>query len=170
MIAMTLRKTIDVLRGAVAELDALDLGYPKSSNCVFSPEETSSAPQRWLQNHHPDVAQFFTCCGGVSLPDVRNGYFIHRPGHIVRDGRVQWSGSQNGEGVIFGSSGGGDLFVVGNDSVVVRLRETPRNGTCFRTTADNSRVLAANVEDFVQKLIMDLKAFCSDDPQHDYLV
>lgn len=92
----------------------------------------------------------------VRLPDVGNGYWIHRPpppgedpGHprLLDDGRAV---------VVFGSDGGGALFALpgGSDAPVLRLADGASLGG--RYDADRAGTVAASLREFLVSLRIEI--------------
>ncbi|WP_153040510.1 hypothetical protein [Actinoplanes sp. TFC3] len=101
---------------------------------------------------------FYRVVAEVRLPDVSNGYWIHRPplpgedpGHprLLSDGRTV---------VVFGSDGGGAMFALSGE-VVLRLA-----GGVFPDAdyeAEHATEVAVSLQDFLQSLRRELTEFAA---------
>ncbi|GGU42720.1 hypothetical protein [Streptomyces violascens] len=92
------------------------------------------------------LLSLFAVIDSVSLPDIGNGYFIHPPStvtaHLDEYGAVPL---ENGDhGIVFGSDGGGNLFVLAANGTVHKSRTATWN--------DEFYAVAAGLRDFLEQL------------------
>ncbi|WIM92494.1 hypothetical protein ACTOB_004436 [Actinoplanes oblitus] len=137
-------------------------GFPPGDHGVSGP--ATAAELDGLARLHGgavpgDLLSFHRVVAEVELPDVNNGYWIHRPplpgadpGHPRRlsDGRAV---------VVFGSDGGGALFALagGSGSPVLRLADGSFLGGAYE--ADCATEIAANLQNFLTFLHRELTGF-----------
>ncbi len=137
-------------------------GFPPGEHDIGGP--ATAAELAGLAELHgdalpADLPAFHRVVAEVQLPDVGNGYWIHRPplpgedpGHprLLTDGRAV---------VVFGSDGGGALFALagGSGSPVLRLSGGTLLGGVYE--AGCATVMAANLQDFLTFLRREVTAF-----------
>lgn len=135
-------------------------GYPPGGNELAGPADPADVAS--LATHDDprvpdDLLVFYQVIGEVWLPDVGNGYFIHRPdlvlGHatgLVR--RV--TGRHTGAVVVFGSDGGGTLYALaaGSGSPVYRLPPDRIVEGTYASDQDGFRAVAGNLWGFLDQL------------------
>ena len=118
------------LEEAARAFDRVDLTYPKGTNAVL-PANDSDDPdtvallRRLRESDLASLEVFYHHAGGISLPDVGSGLFIHSPAQILREldrGAPLHLWKIDGPRVFpFGSDGGGSLFAMGMDAQVLQL-------------------------------------------------
>ncbi|WP_329579985.1 SMI1/KNR4 family protein [Streptomyces sp. NBC_01361] len=124
-------------------------GYPAGDNKVALADDEASAALTLLTNHRPEcvaLLSFFVVIDSVSLPDIGNGYFIHPPStvtaHLDEYGAVSLANSDHG--IVFGSDGGGNLFVLMANGTVHKSRTASWN--------DEFYAVSASLGDFLEQL------------------
>lgn len=159
------------IQGLTANMQTLDLGYPVGAHTVFPPADKTLLAQfvqkTGLASTHPLVT-LYSHCNGIDLPDVHNGYFIHKVEGILH-------GLEMGEPtrlatnlaetiVVFGSDGGGCCFVIrtqGPTDVLYLPRGAVHNAI-FDDERTPTTVLAPDLFAFLSRLEDDITAFLTD--------
>ena len=127
-------------------------GFPPDEHEVSGPataEELAGLADLPGDNLPDDLLTFYRVVAEVQLPDIGNGYWIHRPplpgedpGHprLLSDGRTI---------VVFGSDGGGALFALSAErsAAVLRLSGGAFPGGAY--DADGATVVAADLQGFL---------------------
>jgi len=168
---------IQEMEKLLRELARLDLGYPIGVNLVrpaalpdavtLSLSQVSECAVKWLE-------PLYLKCNGLSFPDVHIGYFIKtmqkialfdrssEPDTVLLDRRI---------GVLpFGSTGGGDLFVVDCESGgILLLPPGPLKAGLYDARKANVRKIAGSISEFMELLLNDLMAFVNGDVNHIYI-
>jgi hypothetical protein len=98
----------------------------------------------------PDLRAFYQVVGEVSLPDVENGYWIHRPPEPGVDNGRPYVLSDGRPIVVFGSDGGGALFALCG-SAVLRLAGGAEVGGVY--DEDGATVVAGDLREFLALLL-----------------
>ncbi|MCA9642725.1 MAG: hypothetical protein KC492_18640, partial [Myxococcales bacterium] len=111
-------------RALLAHLSESLLGYPPGLNEVLEPEHQEA----------DDLTAIYSRCGGASLPDVWNGYFIDTPARARTASARAEPLSIDGERAIsvFGSDGGGGRFAIARDTGAVLY--LPSGGAVSKST------------------------------------
>jgi hypothetical protein len=172
---MTSLKSLDFIKAKLPELYAIDFGYPLGENIVRETNRPKGLPEDFTTKRGANwLASLYLACDGLSLPDVRSGYFLKPLANVVSYDLSSEPNTIAGEEDIsvlpFGSTGDGSLFVVDCESGRVILlspglmREGRYNGLEGRV-----KDIAASVPEFVERLCRDLQAFINDDQQHTYM-
>jgi hypothetical protein len=130
-------------------------GYPPGQNTIRHTSDPDRTAMSALLDHAPVPAElitFYRSVGEVSLPDVGNGIFVHRPQLVLDqlcDGPITPGG--NHEGIVFASNGGGVMYVSAPDGAVHRTRDAST-----RSALDQ---IAGSVREFLECLIEDVNQF-----------
>lgn len=168
---------LSAMKHLLAEMKAIDFGYPLGDNVVASPQDPVIAKERLAAIGGDAVAafqSFYACCDGLSLPDVRNGYFIKsiaklgvsRPDSDPKEVIGEFAGAV----LAFGSMGNGGLFVVRRiESDVLYLPPGPLHDGVYDGRQTQVKRLAPDLNTFLGLLLDDVKAFVRDTP-HQYIV
>ncbi|MBW3613908.1 MAG: hypothetical protein KY439_01175 [Actinobacteria bacterium] len=149
------------------------MGYPPGSNRVsLSTAEESSVAlvAEFGEGALPmAILNFFNYFSEIHLPDFWNGYFIGPPSWIVSihqasEPRSMDVSSREEEILVFGSDGGGALFVVptSSGSPVYRLPPSLIEGGTYRmiASADPSALIVSNdFDDFLEEFLGGLEEF-----------
>ncbi|MBE8477494.1 SMI1/KNR4 family protein [Streptomyces sp. 3R004] len=121
-------------------------GFPPGSNQVRPADHDGQAAARMLAQvtaAPADLVTFYGSVGGVSWEDVGNGYFLDRAGDVLlrllEYGVVDVGTDQEASGLVVGSNGGGQMYVVGPDGVVYRTRTASLDNPEFDKVADDLR-------------------------------
>ncbi len=166
---------ISQMKARLTDLYNTDFGFPLGENVVYPAFHTNGLPKAFLSiTGSKWLGDLYLNCNGLSFPDVHVGYFI-KP--IERVMSFDLSSEPNVVllhrefGVLpFGSTGGGDLFVISCDSgnVLLLPPNLISNGYYDGRNVRVSQV-ADSVSRFVQRLLEDLSAFIDDDQEHIYI-
>lgn len=167
------------MEAALAQLRTIDLGYPQGENVVQVGAEPNAVAEMAAGAGIPllsPLVHFYRHCGGVSLPDVHVGYFVHPPELVVR-GRQQGepqrlTGTYDRAVIVFGSDGGGGRFVIGTDGdgEVLYLGEGRVEDAVYDGWNGDVRVLSESLNGFLDRLLADVEAFICPCPGWRYLV
>jgi hypothetical protein len=128
-------------------------GYPPGENAVR--DAVPGAPV--VAGLPPLLAEFYAEVGEVSLPDVHIGYFVHPAGWLAEAAErglpVRMTGAVEGDLIPFGSTGGGDPFVVlRSDGSVLHLPPGRIDDGTYLAAAAPA-VVAADLRGFLQRLL-----------------
>lgn len=168
---------LPTMQQLLAEMKTIDFGYPLGDNVVASPQDPVIVKERLAAIGGDAVAafqSFYACCDGLSLPDVRNGYFIQsiaklgvsRPDSDPNEVIGEFAGAV----LAFGSMGNGGLFVVRRiESDVLYLPPGPLHDGVYDGRQTQVKRLAPDLNTFLGLLLDDVKAFVRDTP-HQYIV
>ncbi len=173
---MNFHETTIRLNQLIAEMNAIDFGYPLGDNVVAVPQDPVFVEERLATIGGDAVAAFFDfyrCCDGLSLPDIHNGYFIKA---IAKLGMsrpdsdpTQVMGDYAGAVLAFGSTGNGGLFVVRRiESDVLYLPPGPLHDGVYDGRQTQVKRLAPDLNSFLGLLLDDVEAFVRDTP-HQYI-
>jgi hypothetical protein len=117
----------------------------------------------------PSIVEFFNGIEEVSLPDIRNGYFIEPATRIAAahaDKYPRWLelGGRRVEILVIGSDGGGALYVVEveENSPVFRIEEAAiESGVLCPATERQVQRLAANFSAFLELFASSLESYAA---------
>lgn len=162
----------------LAELRSLDLGYPLGENIIVLPAQPTENVEKVLREldvlHFSAVSDFYRLCDGISWPDVHNGYFIKPLEKLIESNPDsepnRTVGSRSEPVLTVGSTGGGDLFVLGKSSQQILL--LPPDwlvSGVYRDTNHGIRTLASGFTEFFAACVDDLAAFVHDTPGYVFL-
>lgn len=174
---MLIKDSIAELRRLRDELMEIDFGYPLGDNEVASPGEgkVSAAVFDRMANEaaRKQLASIYAQCDGFSLPDVHVGYFLKPAAELEsydRDSEPDTLLLNGARGVLpLGSTGGGDLFVIdGQTGKVLLLPPGPLQDGLYDASGLAVREVAASLEHFIERLLLDVRAFVHD-TEHNYL-
>lgn len=120
-------------------------GYPAGTNEIRTPDAADLAAASDLAGEPlapGDLATFYRSIGEVQLADVGNAYFIH-PADLVldqlrTDGPVRLSDTNDAQGMVIASDGGGILFAVDGSGSVYRSSAASTDSD-FGKVADSLR-------------------------------
>ncbi len=154
-----------------------DHGYPLDENIIESPDPVSRISDKSIGDNRslPQVKEFYSLCDGIDWPNVYNGHYIIKKkelGEVKDDTEPTFiEGVNSGEVLFFGSSGGGDLFVIIKKTGQVAI--LPYGGI-EQNVYDNSdghvRVVADDFYGFLTLLLEDLRAYVNEEQGHTYLI
>lgn len=156
-------------------------GYDGSEHQILEPPGDAELAALLLiapVRARPFLDRLFTDCGGATLPDLHNGYFIDTAEKIRRR-LVEKSPleprtleSDLGANVVcFGSDGGGGrfAFVAAADEGVWYLPVGGVFDGVFRNLQTPIVRVGRDVSDFGERLVGDIEAFLDDKPGWKYL-
>jgi hypothetical protein len=171
---MSARSWLQRVQGLLDELKGIDFGYPLGVNSILAPPTPGALDERLvsagLESIGP-VREFYSCCDGISLPDVHIGYFI-KPSAKLPASRPDSepntiTGPIAGKVVTIGSTGGGDLFALRlPESDVLYLPPGPLRDGTYDDSGANVRRLAPDFCAFLELLLGDIEAFVKDESHH----
>jgi len=175
---MLLADWLEHMKTLIQKLNLLDLGYPQGDHTVHPPNE--ALLQEMITDSRIDrdspLVEFYTHCDGVDLPDVHNGYFIHRLELITRSlvngepTRVQ-NNTSTSNILVFGSDGGGGRFAIVTDAPheILYLPTGAVHDAIFDCTTVPCTVLSADFMGFLKRLLADVEAFIERRDDWDYM-
>jgi hypothetical protein len=144
--------------GMMASFEA-HYGYPPGDNEVrwATADDRVDAERYGRDRLAPSpMAGFYKIVAEVSLPDVGNGFFIHRASSALalRDeiGYVLVPGADDPQGLVIGSTGGGAQFVLGRGGRVHRSIGASLDGD-FELVADSVEQFLSRVRHAVTEFI-----------------
>jgi hypothetical protein len=175
---MAIKNLVMELRDLCERLTHIDFEYPLGQNIVLPPTSAdllyATVDRIKNRNARDQLIALYSECDGFSLPDVHVGYFVK-----MRSLLDSYDRSSEPDTVLlqspisvmsFGSTGGGDLFVLDCDDGNVMLLPP---GTLLSGQYDGRgkhvRDLAPDIEAFIERLTSDVRAFVSSGV-HEYFV
>lgn len=174
---MLIEDSIAELRRLRDELMGIDFGYPLGKNEVPLPGKvkiSSAALDRITgEAAREQLASLYAQCDGFSFPDVHVGYFLKPTAKLESYDRASEPDTLLLEGVHevlpLGSTGGGSLFVLdGQAGSVLLLPPGPLHDGQYDANCLEVREVATSIEQFIEKLTSDVRAFVKD-TEHSYL-
>ena len=121
-------------------------GFPPGTNQIRLADHGDQGTVRVLRSDaraSADLVTFYGSIGEVSWEDVGNGYFIHPARdvleHVAVYGAVRMGERQEPCGLVIGSDGGGQSYVVGPEGSVHRTRAASLDDAELDTVADDLR-------------------------------
>lgn len=88
-------------------------GYPPGDNGVSQPETAGVALVTAAGPAIPaDLGKLYAVVGAVDLPDVGNGFFLHRVAQLTGGDLRQVRGRHDADVVVFASDGGGTRYAL----------------------------------------------------------
>lgn len=172
---MILLDAIDKIRTMLPDLYAIDFGYPLGDNVVRIADRSNGLPDTFISKRGARwLTDLYLVCDGLSLPDVRSGYFIKPLDKVVSYDLSSEPDTIVGELDIsvlpFGSLGDGSLFVVDCErGRVLLLAPGPMHAGKYDGIRGNVKEISPTVPLFVERLSDDLQAFINDDRQHEFI-
>ena len=160
------------------EATRIDFGYPIGSNVLLLPD-APTVVETALRHVELDtilsLRSFYSQCGGIKWPGIRNGYFLFRATELARSDPENVPDSVTGPYadniVVVGSSGGGDMFAIAKKSMaILHLPPGPMCSGKYEDEARAVRLLAPDFSSLLQLLLDDLAAFVRDVPKHKFIV
>jgi hypothetical protein len=158
------------MRSLLTELASQQTPYPFGTNELHSPVPTDAVVPEALR-------PLYAVCGGASMPDVWNGYFIQSadklalnkqrglPTRIARTPAIEIA--------VFGSDGGGGSYVLGlADGAVYYLPswgDAVENNVYVADERMGTPRISASVIGFLQRLLADVEAFVRQREGHVYI-
>jgi len=152
----------------VATLRQID---PHSTAVVSPPLTAGDTPP-------PTLERLYRYCGSLTLAGLWNGYFIDSAARAAtasergEPSKILFLGGQMHDVQVFGSDGGGGRFVVGAaDPKVFYLPSdgAVRDGVYLEEKGIRAVELTADIDQFMARLLEDLRAFVRSDVSHRYL-
>lgn len=159
----------------LSQLRAIDFGYPLGENVVREAVlGTSFADESRLSATSLDeLRKFYEVCDGVSWPDVQNGYFLKQRKDIgqTKDqyDPIRVTGTDDYQITVVGSSGTGTLFAINGAGNVLSVPSGKIEQNAYFDTTGKIQVVAESFSKFAEILLVDLKAFVEDKPEHAYV-
>ncbi|WZO98751.1 hypothetical protein EP7_000339 [Isosphaeraceae bacterium EP7] len=173
---MSITQKIRRLATILDELATIDFGYPLGENTISPPRPGTIAllAEAGLSGVG-GLADLYSACDGISMPDVHTGYFIKPlPGVLNYDPSSEPLAillEAEIPVVPLGSTGGGGLFMAERQGGrVLHLPPGPLHSGCYDGRQANVRVVAEDIYHFLDLVIDDAEAFVRDDQRHRYLV
>jgi hypothetical protein len=172
---VTPAEVIEQMNVRLAELAKLNLGYPLGENGVRLAGRPDVLPAEFsLTSGSKWLAPMYYVCDGLSFPDVQVGYFVKPVSGLISFDRSSEPDSVLMEREIsvlsFGSTGGGDLFVVRSDNGSILLLPPGRiKNRQYDGRGRRVKEVAKTIQEFLELLLADLTAFVKDDKLHVYL-
>lgn len=161
----------------IQKIKEINLGYPLGSNELYLPSNDHNQIFFFTEidlNIQQQLIRMYTQCDGMSLPDVHNGYFVNRLSKIfstIKSSSFIHIEANNPVVVLpFGSTGGGDLFVMNiSNSKILLLRPAMLNSNRYLSELGSVQEIAINLNDFIRRLLIDVQAFVENKISHKYM-
>lgn len=169
----SIRSCIDELRTLLTHVRRLDLGYPLGTNEIrkIKPQARKSVEHRGLPR---DLLELYAHCDGLSVEDVRVGYFVDRASRAATASDRGEPIEVRPEGwavVVFGSDGGGGRFALRLvDHAILHLGSGAVRAGVFYDSGGLVRVLAPSVSAFVCRLRDDVEAFVDNRDDWEFMI
>jgi hypothetical protein len=165
------------VKDLLSELSMIDFGYPIGNNALGQsgePIEVAKSLQEAGITCTAQLRAFYEASDGLSWPGVQNGYFLraHSAVGAVSDAYevTKVKGHAGGEVVVLGSSGGGDLFAIRKREADILFLPAGRiEDNTYYDRDSRVRIIAPDVDGFVELLTRDLEAFIRGDANHQYI-
>lgn len=111
-----------------------------------------------------DLLDFYQVSGGITLPDVETGVFVHSPKVVLRElergAPVRVNAPREMEVVPFGSDGGGGLFALDRaDGSVWYLPPGLVESGSYSTDSSEFRQVSTNLISFLRDILRTVAAF-----------
>ena len=164
------------------ELDALQKfdhgGFMSRENKLLDPpdpkliEDFSSKMSIQLPD---ELKDFYLNCGGLRMADVHNAYFLMELTTIMDADKLELptkvSGMYNEVVIPIGSDGGGNLFVlrIGQEKDVLYIQEPWVEDSTAIIDDIDTRVVADSFNGFLERLLLEARAFLRNDSTWKYL-
>ena len=162
---------------AIASLEEINFGYPLGGNQLLPPASSESLALLSADaglDADSALLGFYRHCGGVSLPDVWNGYSVHPPELVVRtlslSGPRRITGPHARQVVPFGSDGGGGTFLIGTGKSEEVLYVGAAAVEDVTMDGETAEVVAESFTEFLERLLEDTEAFVEDREGWTYMV
>lgn len=174
---MPIKDNIAELRRLRDELMEIDFGYPLGNNEVSPPREVELSPvvlsRIACEATKELLSSLYAQCDGFSFPDVHVGYFLKPTAKLESYDRSSEPDTLLLDGahavLPLGSTGGGSLFVAdGQAGRVLLLPPGPLHDGVYDANGLDVREVSANIEQFIEKLTADVRAFVRDS-EHNYV-
>lgn len=174
---MELYSLLRQLHPLLVKLRQIDFGYPLGDNFVRAAQEPTVVANKIKEAGLSGVrmlTEFYSCCDGLWLPDIYNGYRINtleRTTTFYPDSdpcivRLEYDVPV----VHLGSTCGGDLFVVCKDNGnVLFLPHGCIDDGIYISQQSPVQVVGESIGDFIARLVSDTYAFVHGDPSHVYI-
>lgn len=171
---MSTSDIIESIKFNLKQLTRVDLGYPLGDN-VVRPASDADSKIKLEEPFAKWLAELYSVCDGLSLPDVHVGYFVKPAAKIKVPHRstepetLLLSGSEL-RVLPFGSTGGGDLFAVeATEGSVFILPPGPVKNGVYDGRGTKARKLTESISQFLELLLSDITAFVKSENQHVFL-
>jgi len=157
----------DALGSAMAGFEGR-FGYPPGENLVEDPDDIDATRLAAIGPSIPgDLLHLFATVGCVSLPDIGNGIFVHRPG-LVADAYISYklrhiTGRHDADVIVFGSDGGGNLYALASPagSPVYRLPEGRVIDGVYESGSSRFEVVATDLAGFLTRVRESVERFAA---------
>ncbi|MEV0093882.1 hypothetical protein [Streptomyces sp. NPDC050738] len=120
-----------------------DYGYRPGANEVRAADEDDLRAALDFSREplaFTDLAAFYSSVGEVSLPDIGNGYFIHSARQVLHqlaeEGPVFLPESDDPQGMVIASNGGGQLYAADWGGAIHRSRTASQESEFDRVADD----------------------------------
>src|SRR5262245_38333485 len=157
--------TEDAAAVVVAEFEDR-YGFPPGANVVEDTDKGDAARLAAIGAAIPaDLIQLYTVIGGVSLPDVGNGIFVHHPGLVADAYTAQElqhiTGRHQADVVVFASDGGGTVYALASPtgSPVYRLPPDRVIAGTYESDSPEFDVIATDLASFLARLRHAVESF-----------
>jgi hypothetical protein len=171
---MTAELWVSAVKRLIDELYRVELGYPLGTNAIFEPQSRTIVDGTLRSVGLDSVAsmtEFYSCCDGISLPDVHVGYFLKSLSQLAnartKSEPTHIAGQLGGNVRTFGSTGGGGLFVIRKaEWDILYLPPGPLRDGVYDNTRPRARILAPSFSVFLDLVLADIAAFVKGIPSH----
>lgn len=164
------------LETLLKELYEINFGYPLGENKVI-PIKFEYNVREVLKANEIDIQaleDLYQVSDGISLPDVQNGYFLKSLSKLIEGTQgkepVSISGEIEGSILVLGSTGGGQkIALFQKDKSILLLENGLVENGVFHAESHSIKVIAASFEEFLDKLLQDVDAFVTNNPNYIYI-
>lgn len=151
------RARMAMLAARVADGFLARHGYPPGEQRVDGPAAAAVLDEAAGRDFPAPLLDLHRACAEVSLPDVENGWFLHRLERVLAglDGAdpVRVAGRWEVDVVVFGSDGGGTLLALeAAAGRVLALPPGPVDGQVYDDSLEPATVVADSLPAFLTQL------------------
>ncbi|MFG2058357.1 hypothetical protein ACGFI9_30475 [Micromonospora sp. NPDC048930] len=142
-------------------------GYPPGENGISPPDPAGTARLAAVDTIPQDLLLLYRAVGGIDLPDVGNGFFLHTASHIARFHESRQlrhvRGGHHADVLVFASDGGGTQYALDTPTGVPVYRLPPAAVIDGTYTSDDPQFgpAAPDLATFLGGLLNAVEAFAA---------
>ncbi|MGW5666737.1 hypothetical protein [Micromonospora sp. NPDC003776] len=143
-------------------------GYPPDENVVSEPDTIAAARLAAARRAIPaDLVDLYAAVGAIDLPDIGNGFFLHRASDVAHthESRDLWHvrGRHDADVVVFASDGGGTQYALATPagSPVYRLPPDLVLDGIYTSEDPRFDMAAPDLSTFLDRLLQSVRMFAA---------